>query len=167
MPKFANTLAWNQAELLMQPAFIRLIDNLGKQLEASLWKGTYKAIQIWTEEISEETKAQVAELQQKLAAASPEEAEQIEAKLENLPTPHLAYQLCLERGDRQVTVDLWELCYQICFRNYSPVLNALDKDLVVEIDTSLIDDTGDVHWERLEAKTKWLIEQIFSSLPNL
>lgn len=151
----------------MQPAFIRLIDNLGKQLEVSLWKGTYKESQVWAEGTSEETKAQVTELQQRLATASPEEVDRIEAVLEQLPTPHMAYQLCLERGDRQVTVDLWELCYQICFRNYSPVLNALDKDLVVEIDTSLIDSTGEVDWSRLEAKTKQLINQIFASLPNI
>ena len=78
--------------------------------------------------------------------------------------PYPGYQLCLENHDRQITVDLWELCYQICFRNYSPVLNALDGDMTVEIDTSLIDETGDVDWHRLDEKAKRIIEQIFSSL---
>lgn len=167
MPKFANSIAWQQAELLMQPAFIRVIDNIGKQLEQSSWKGTYNDIQVWAEGIPEETKSQVINLQQQLINANPEEAEQIQTQLDQLPSPYPGYQLCLEKGDRQVTVDLWQLCYQVCFRNYSPVLNALDKDLIVEIDTSLIDDsTGDVDWLCLETKAKHLIEQLFSSLPE-
>ncbi|NJO42680.1 MAG: hypothetical protein HC769_24810 [Cyanobacteria bacterium CRU_2_1] len=167
MPKFANMLAWQQAELLMQPAFIRVIDNIGKQLEQSFWKGTYQEIQVWTEGTSEETKSLVTELQQKLATATPEEVDEIQAALDKLPTPYPGYQLCLQLGDRQITVDLWQLCYQICFRNYSPVLNALDKNLIVEIDTNLIDATGDVNWSQLDTKAKQLVEQIFVSLPMI
>jgi len=44
-PKFKDITAWEQAQLLMQPAFIRVLDNLRKQLENSLWKGTYTEIQ--------------------------------------------------------------------------------------------------------------------------
>lgn len=167
MPKFANPLAWHQADLLMQPAFIRIIDNIGKQLEQSSWKGTYKDIQVWAEGTPEETKALASQLQQQLTTATPEQAEAIQAELDKLPSPYPGYQLCLERGDCQVTVDIWQLCYQICFQNYSPLLNALDKDLVVEIDTSLIDETGDVDWRRLDTKAKHLIEQIFSTLPEV
>ncbi|MCU0569099.1 MAG: hypothetical protein MUF49_21165 [Oculatellaceae cyanobacterium Prado106] len=164
MPKFANTLAWEQAELLMQPVFIRVIDNLGKALEQSSWKGTYQEVQIWPEGVSEETQQTVLHLQQQLAAASPETATEIQTALEQLPSPHPSYLLCLQHDQRQITVDIWQLCYQICFRNYSPVLNALDQNLVVEIDTSLIDETGDVDWQRLDDKTKQIVEQIFSSL---
>jgi len=32
MPKFSNITSWEQAELLMQPAFIRIIDHIRKQL---------------------------------------------------------------------------------------------------------------------------------------
>ena len=35
-PKFKDIIAWEQAQLLMQPAFIRVLDNLRKQLELSL-----------------------------------------------------------------------------------------------------------------------------------
>lgn len=167
MPKFANMLSWQQAEILMQPAFIRIIDNIGKQLEQSNWKGSYSDIQVWAEGTSEEVKLLVTELQQKLATATPQETEEIQSRLDQLPTPYPGYQLRLERGERTVTVDIWQLCYQVCFRNYSPVLNALDKDLVVQMDTELIDEkTGDVDWHRLDTKTKQLIEQIFSSLPQ-
>ncbi len=168
MPKFANMLSWQQAELLMQPAFIRIIDNIGKQLEQSNWKGTYTDVQVWAEGTPEATKALVVELQQKLAKANPQEAAEIQNRLDHLPSPYPGYQLCLEQGGRTVTVDIWQLCYQICFRNYSAVLNAIDKDLVVEIDTSLINpERNDVDWQRLDQKAKQAIEQIFSSLPEV
>jgi hypothetical protein len=164
MPKFADIRAWEQADLLMQPVFIRVLDNIRKQLEQSNWQGTYRDTPIWPEGVSEETKAQVMQLQQQLVKASPNEAEAIEEQLARLPRPHPSYVLCLQRGDRQITVDLWQLCYQVCFRNYSPILNALDQDMIVEIDLSLIDDNGEVDWLRLDTKAKHLIEQIFSSL---
>jgi hypothetical protein len=167
MPRFANALAWDQAELLMQPTLIRVIDNLGKQLEQSTWKGTYTETQVWAEGTSEETKAFVTQLQQQLVSADSEETEKIQAELEQLPSSYPGYQLCLEQNDRQVIIDIWQLCYQVCFRNYSPILNAMDKELLVEIDTSLIDrTTGDVNWLRLDTKVKQLVEQIFSSLPD-
>jgi hypothetical protein len=165
MPKFATTLAWQQADLLMQPVFIRVIDNLGKQLEQSTWKGTYQDIPVWAADVPEETKAIVAQLQQQRSIAPPDQVEEIEVALAQLPSPHPGYLLCLEKGDRQITVDIWQLCYQICFRNYSPVLNAMDGDLTVDVDTRLIDETGDVDWLQLDAKAKQMIDQIFSSLP--
>jgi hypothetical protein len=164
MPKFANTRAWEQAELLMQPTFIRVIDNIGKQLETSHWKGTYQEVQLWADGISEDTKAQVATLQKQLETAPPEELEEIQEALMRLPSSHPGYLLCLQYQGRQITVDVWQLCYQICFRNYSPVLNAMDTNLIVEVDTNLIDETGDVDWQKLDDKTKQLIGQIFNSL---
>jgi hypothetical protein len=164
MPKFADIRAWEQAELLMQPVFIRVIDNIRKQLEQTTWQSTYQDTPIWPKGVSEATKARVAQLQQQLTTATAAEAEDIEEQLARLPSPQPGYMLCLRKGNRQITVDLWQLCYQICFRNYSPVLNALDQDMIVEVDTSLIDDTGDVDWLRLDEKAKQLIEQIFVSL---
>lgn len=164
MPKFATTLAWQQADLLMQPVFIRVIDNIGKRLDQSLWKGTYQESPVWAEGVTEETKAIVTQLQQQLAIALPEQIPEIEAALAQLPQSHPGYVLCLQHGDRRVTIDIWQLCYQICFRNYSPVLNAMDSELKVEIDAALIDETGDVDWIQLDAKAKQLIDQIFSSL---
>jgi len=164
MPKFADIRAWEQAEMLMQPVFIRVLDNIRKQLEQTTWQGSYQETPIWPEGISAETQVQVLQLQQDLAAAPAAEAEAIEEQLARLPSPQMSYLLCLKKADRQITVDIWQLCYQICFRNYSPVLNALDQDMIVTVDTSLIDDTGDVDWLKLDEKAKYLIEQIFSSL---
>jgi len=124
-PKFKNSLAWQQAELLMQPCLIRLLDNIRKYLEDSPWEGTY----------------------------------------ENVQTPVPGYLLCLNLGENQVTFDIWELCYQICFLNYKET-HAEAETQAVEIDTSLIDENGDVNWNELEIKAKKLVEKIFANLPS-
>ncbi len=36
-PKFKNKSEYNQAQLLMQPIFIRVIDNIRKESESSGW----------------------------------------------------------------------------------------------------------------------------------
>lgn len=125
-PKITNMVAWQQAELLMQPAFLRTIDNIRKQLEQSNWKGTYEEVQY----------------------------------------PYPGYLLRLQYQDREMSVNLWEICYQVCFLNYQPTHSELESQ-EVEIDTSLIDETGDVDWERLDAKTKDVIEKLFANLPNI
>ncbi len=165
-PKITDKVAWQQAELLMQPAFIRVIDRIGKQLDESDWKGTYKDVLIWPTGTTDETKAIVTQLLQQLEGASPEQAAQIEQAIAQLPTPHPGYHLCLQRQDQQVNVDLWELCYQICFRNYSSSLDE-SASLAVKIDTSLIDETGDVDWQRLDSKAQHLVDQIFANLPTV
>jgi hypothetical protein len=128
-PKFKTMLAWEQAQVLMQPAFIRTIDNVRKQLDNSQWQGSYK-------EISE-------------------------------PLP--GYHLCLSNQGRAIEVDLWDLCYQICFNNYHPNRSDnFDRDdshsYEVEIDTRLIDETGNIDWHLLEAKTQQLVQEIFDNL---
>ncbi|MFQ4144245.1 hypothetical protein [Chlorogloeopsis sp. ULAP02] len=159
-PKITNSVAWRQAELLMQPAFIRVVDNIRKLLDVSAWKGTYQDVLIWPPNTSDETKAVVTRLLQDLEAATPEKALEIRETLARLPMPHPGYHLCLQRQEQQVSVDLWELCYRVCFVDYNSL-----SDEPVDIDTSLIDETGDVDWNALEAKTKGLVEQVFASLP--
>jgi len=46
-------------------------------------------------------------------------------------------------------------------RNYSLTRSVIQ--LEVQIDTSLIDETGDVDWQRLDAKAAELVEQVFNS----
>lgn len=163
-PKFADTTSWQQAELLMQPVFIRLIDNLRKQLERSTWKGTYHETPMWTEDVSEETKARVTLLQQQLQTAPPEAAIALEEALARLPQPFPGYQLHLQQGDREMQLDLWQLCYQICFRNYTPPFNPASQ-AAVEIDITLIDEWGEVDWHQIETKTQRLVGQFFANLP--
>lgn len=45
VPKFADELAWQQAELLMQPIYIRIIDRLRQQSETSTWQVSYEEAQ--------------------------------------------------------------------------------------------------------------------------
>ena len=159
-PKITNPVAWQQAELMMQPAFIRIVDNIRKLLEKSSWKGTYHDVLIWAAGTSDETKAIVTQLVQELEAATPEQAQAIRETLAKLPTPHPGYHLCLQRQEQQVNVDLWELCYQVCFVEYSL------SDDVVDIDTSLLDEAGDVEWNLLDKKAKKVVEAVFAKLPD-
>jgi hypothetical protein len=162
-PRFADPIAWQQAELLMQPAFIRVIDNIRKQLEQSSWKGTYRDVQIWAEDVPPETKAQVLQLQQQLAEADPDSAAAIEQTLAHLPQPYPGYELWLEHQGQQIHVDLWQLCYAVCFDRYMPNMESGKEPIA--IDASLIDETGDVDWQRLDDKAKQLVERIFTELP--
>ncbi len=45
-PKFIDAQTWEQAELLMQPVMIRLVDNLRKQLEQSSWHSRYEQVDL-------------------------------------------------------------------------------------------------------------------------
>ncbi len=135
-PKFKNIVAWEQAQLLMQPIFIRVIDNIRKKLDESTWKGTYQ-------EISE---------------------------------PFPKYQLLLTKNDQLVELDIWQLCYQVCFINFTTKVIELQQHIAqlngtqieeiqeVEIDTSLIDKNGEVDWIKIENKTANLIQTIFNNL---
>lgn len=160
-PKISDPVTWQQAEILMQPAFIRLVDNIRKQLEISSWKGTYQDVMIWSPGTTDETKTLVAQLMKELESATPEQALEIRQKLAKLPTPQPGYHLCLQRQGQQTNIDMWELCYQICFLDYSS-----NNESAVAIDTSLIDDTGDVDWHNLDEKTKGIVEQVFAGLPD-
>ncbi len=124
-PKFKDAIAWQQAELLMQPSLLRVVDNLRVMLENSVWQGTYEEVQ----------------------------------------EPYPGYVLCLKYQDREVTISLWELCYRVCFVEY-PITHSIYESREVEIDTSLIDQTGEVDWIRLEEKTKQVIQEVFEGLPK-
>lgn len=125
-PKFKDTIAWQQAELLMQPSLLRVVDNLRQVLETSPWEGTYEDVQ----------------------------------------DPYPGHVLCLKYQGEEVRVNLWELCFRICFVEYAITHSPYDTQQV-EIDTSLIDDTGNVNWTQLEEKTKQVIAEVFESLPKM
>ncbi|AFZ59514.1 hypothetical protein H6G54_14170 [Anabaena cylindrica FACHB-243] len=159
-PKITNSTTWQQAELLMQPAFIRVVDNIRKHLDVSSWKGTYHDVLIWPPNTTDETKALVTQLLQDMESATPQQVEDIRENLAHLPMPHPGYHLRLQRQEQQVNVDLWDICYQVCFLNYSVGIYDVD------IDTSLIDELGEVDWQHLEEKTKQLVKHLFDSLPE-
>ena len=43
-PKFASELAWQQAEFLMQPIYIRIIDQIRQQADVSTWVVSYEEV---------------------------------------------------------------------------------------------------------------------------
>lgn len=129
-PTFKTRLAWEQAQLLMQPAMLRVVDNIRKELESSNWQGNYREV----------TK----------------------------PIP--GYHLCLTSGKHQIEIDVWELCYQVCFQEYHPIQNIFSEDesgtCEIEIDTRLIDDIGEIDWQLLESKAQQAVRNIFATLPQ-
>ncbi|MBD2136640.1 hypothetical protein H6F32_03325 [Anabaena sp. FACHB-1237] len=158
LPKITNSNSWQQAELLMQPAFIRVVDNIRKHLDISSWKGSYQDVLIWPANTSDETKTLVTQLLRDMENATPEKVEEIKATLTTLPIPHPGYHLLLQRQEEKVSIDLWDLCYQVCFINYNPIQGT------AEIDTSLIDEYGEIDWHLMENKTKMLVDNIFGNL---
>ena len=125
-PKIRNIVAWQQAEILMQPAYLRVIDNLRKQLDVCTWSANYEEIE----------------------------------------TPYPGYILRLQKENYDLTFNLWDLCYQVCFLNYQIPHSDLESN-DVDIDTSLIDDDGEVNWELLEAKAVNIINDLFANLPKV
>ncbi len=121
VPRFKTVSDWEQAEALMQPCLIRVVDNIRKRLENSTYQGEYKEV------------------------------------MEPIP----GYQLSLSRSEVKVIVDIWELCFQICFLDYQP-----SRDQEVQIDPSLIDETGQLDWQSLENKAQYLVNQVFLNLPD-
>jgi hypothetical protein len=162
-PQFDTTVSWQQSELLMQPVYIRTIDNLRKALEESNWKGDYEEYRVWPEDVPAETQAQFALLQQEVRTAAPQDVEALEEALAKLPTPFSGYRLLLTKGEAERAIDLWDLCYQVCF--VEPDL--LAASAIVTVDTSLIDEFGEVDWSALEAKTKTIVQHAFAQLETV
>lgn len=153
-----------QASLLIQPTLIRLIDQIRKQLETSDWRGTYQTQETWPAGTTPETKATVINLQTQLDSAPPEQMDQLNQALSHLPQPELTYLLQLTKQDHQVEVDLWDLCYRICFQNYQPASpQGVDE---IQVDTSLIEPAGDLDWHRLDDKAQQVVAHVFDQLPE-
>lgn len=166
-PQINDLKTWNQAELLLQPAFIRLIDNFRKAVEGTDWESRYEDLQDWPEGTTEAEKARWAELSALLESTQPVDVNAVEAELSALPTPELSYRLNIEKGEQQIQFDLWQLCYQVCFQAYVPGLpsDVGHETQAVEIDDRLLDAQGEVDWVALDSKVLSIVEQIMQSLP--
>ena len=121
-PTFKTAQAWEQAQTLMQPTLIRVVDHLRQLVEASNWQGDYEKIE------------------------------------EPLP----GFELHLTQGEKVHVLKLWDLCFQVCFVDY-PTTH-LDVDPLVDIDTQLLDESGDVEWEVLDQKVRELLAAVFAGL---
>ncbi|MEM9152009.1 MAG: hypothetical protein AAGB19_16355 [Cyanobacteria bacterium P01_F01_bin.3] len=166
MPKFATPLARAKADKLMQPALIRVIDNIRKQLDQSTWQGNYEEELIWPEGTTPEQQQEYIALQKLLHGVPPEEHDRVSALMSALPQPSPLYTLRLTREHfEDHTVDIWALCYRVCALTSYPENEEAAQEITLEADDNLFDELGEVDWLKLDEKTKGLIEGIFADLP--
>ncbi|MEY2985239.1 MAG: hypothetical protein RLZZ568_1856 [Cyanobacteriota bacterium] len=104
--------------------------------------------------------------------------DQLRQALETLPwrshyeaiqDPIPGHQLVLENGDRLYRINLWDLCFQVCFVNYRPrpfVDNLPDnyEPFWVEIDQTLFCETT-IDWTALDQKAQTCIQRMIAALP--
>ena len=112
MPQFATAQDQRYAQALMQPALIRIIDNIRKQLEGSDWEGSYRDELCWQTDTTAEQKQQYLALQKMLEKATPNEHDQIQATLAGLPEPQHICTLCRKNQEQQQEINIWKLCYR-------------------------------------------------------
>jgi hypothetical protein len=167
---FSGASGSQTALTLMQPTFIRLMDHLRKTLEQSDWKGQYETTYAWTEGVTPELKAEVLGLYNRIEVAPKSEQANLEAQLGALPEPIPIYLLHLDKAQETRTLNLWELCYQICLADHTPEFESTgfaEIDLAkVPPDLSLFDALGDVDWVKLDQKTVVVVQAAFESLEN-
>ncbi len=158
MPQFATAQDQRYAQALMQPALIRIIDNIRKQLEGSDWKGSYRDDMLWPPDATAEQKQQYLAIQEMLETATPEEHDQLQATLSQLPSPDHRYTLCLKKQDQQQEIDVWQLCYRLC--------NTEDtSEGAIAIDPRLLDlELGDIDWIALDQKAQRVVKGAFQDL---
>ena len=161
----------NQQQMLaslLQPALIRLIDQLRQQLADSPWQWNYETHEIWPEAVSQTQRDRYNLLQAALETASDDEAVDLETELAMMPMPIPIYRLNMSQGDRQEQLNMWELCYQICLLQYAPIL---DSDSLVPpsletypLDAKLLDSTGEIDWPFLDQKAECVVSQMLETL---
>jgi hypothetical protein len=161
MLTFATPTDEAQAADLLQPCLIRVVDNIRKHIETIDWRSEYLEQVRWPGTTTADQRQQVRDLAAQLQDASPEQAEAIRQQLAQLPTPSPVYELKLTEGAggapleqaRTATLDLWELCFEVCFSDYQPQRPA-------SVDPILLAADGEINWLALDDKAKALVEQV-------
>lgn len=159
-PQFRDPVCFDQAERLMQPSLLRLLDQLRRQAAAAHWSHQFETLQIWADSVPEAMQQQWQALGDRLETSSDEtEVAELQQQLAQLPQPTYAYQLRLQKGDRAASVDLWELCYHTCFTNHQAEI-----DYEPQLRPHLLDEAGDVNWDQLDLQAAHVIEDLITSL---
>ncbi|MBD2109484.1 hypothetical protein [Nodosilinea sp. FACHB-13] len=160
MLTFASPTDEAQAAELMQPCLIRVVDNIRKHTETLDWRTDYLEQLRWPGDATPEQRQQVRDLAAQLSEASPDDEKAIRQQLSQLPTPAPGYELRLTQSaseaaaeePRTATLDVWELCFEVCFDNYQP-------QQPVSVDPALLDEDGEINWLALDEKAKALVEK--------
>lgn len=158
---FATPADEAQATELMQPCLIRVVDNIRKHLETLPWRSEYLELVSWPAHSTADQRQQVRDLAAQLKEATPEAAEVIRQQLADLPAPSPVYQLKLTaiaenetdtQAPRTATLEVWELCFAVCFRDYQ-------VEQPAHVDPDLLHDDGEVNWLALDEKALALVVQ--------
>jgi hypothetical protein len=159
-PQFSDPQLFDQAERLMQPSLLRLLDQLRRQVAASAWTHRFETLQLWADTVPESVQQQWQSLGDRLESSNDEaEIAVLQEQLAQLPQPTYAYQLWLNKGELSQQFDLWELCYQTCFANHQP-----NTDYPPQIRPGLLDEAGEVDWEHLDLQARHVVEDLISRL---
>ena len=154
--------------LLLQPALIRLIDQLRQQLteEKLIW--SYETIEVWPDEVPNQVRSQYQEMIQALEKAKGEDALTIQDVLMTLPQPIPLYRLDVTYKETEFAISMWQLCYQICFESYVPVLSDFSVDPPdidnLEVDSQLIDESDQVDWVALNHKAQSVVSELVQGI---
>lgn len=152
MLTFATPTDEAQAAQLLQPCLIRVIDNIRKHTETLDWRSEYLEQVRWPGTATADQRQQVRDLAAQLQEATPEVEANLRHQLSQLPIPTPGYELQLTCDDRTATLDVWELCFGVCFRDYQP-------QQPVTVDATLLHEDGEINWLTLDEKAKALVEQ--------
>jgi hypothetical protein len=154
-PQESPEFYWQQAANLFQPALIRLLDQIRQQLDASDWKGTFESRELWPADLTPES----------LPASSPSETSETPET-----APQILYLLHLSRQEQTAQVNIWELCYQICFQSYDP---QLERETIadfqpgeVKTDISLFDPEGEIDWHQLDHKAHRVVAEMLAAISH-
>lgn len=157
MLTFATPEDRERAEQLMQPTLIRLLDNLRKQTEAPGWQSEYVERVLWPTSATAAQKQQVKDLAAQLETADPDLAVDLRRQLSTLPAPVPTYEVRLTHGDETAVMDVWQLCFQVCFCDY-------EQAVPVRVDQTLLADDGEVDWIALDEKAKGRVTSMIQQL---
>lgn len=137
-PIFQDMEAWERAQLLLQPIYIRVVDNIRKYLE--------QAGEGWVESFAE--------------VQTPRPGYRL--RLQRLGTPDamatefdlwaLCFQVCFQHfpGSARVAPP--------------PIASSEEAETLVEIDPSLFDEDDEVDWDAVDRKSMAIVQQALGSL---
>lgn len=94
------------------------------------------------------------------------------SRYEEVQEPIPGHRLILENEGQTYGVNIWDLCFQVCFANYQaqPFGDNLPENnqaLAVEIDQDLFNDQGEVDWTKLDHKARHCVEVFLAALPTV